>query len=744
MNKEKEVRERRLRPIYDAIDSGQYKQSIQLCTKLLKKNEDPLIVKALMGLTMQRMHKPEEAKKLADEVKAGKPTDESVLQALTLTYRALNLHGSIVEIYEVAADADPKNFELQAHLFMACARGGLYSKMQKVALRMNKATGTKLYLHWAISSILLQGKDKTNENAGMMLSLAEKMAKKAIEDNKLDELEELTLLLSILEEQGKLDEALTIVKGDLGDRIYKVDYDRKRVEMEFNIKLKRWKEIHSISKILLLNDTPDDWNLYTIHFDAIQKILEEEPSERTKLLEEGKAFIQDIIAKEKLNPRVRRGPFLSEFEFSKRFEEKPSEKIPDLVLNYFNLFGSKSCCFTDLRSYLCFIPSEKKDGLLSQLQQKADSIDLNVSAANNIRMNTCIAQIKWCIESYQHPFNTPPSEITIVDKWIEAYEKSLPYGKSLEVTELQYGDDYVLLAAHLLIYQYKLTGDRAYLLQAVALLQYGNKNSKYNFQMKLLAIRIYAILGVYNRLSEIYTSLDVKHIQQDTISFFLVDNTLNLGAFDKAIHSYAEVESFYESNRNETPEMVVLAYKHGTFSKTSEFTRFYQRIDQSIHKAVVQVEGIRHDLLFADQLPHHTEAKLNPLDACIQQLAHLDDDLLLNTEGFLKSRFDNRDFRVMIHFNGVDQRSIMLELQTEYAKNIDWYQVNTQVFKILKKVAKKDTNVLELVAELEKLVAEKEISKSEKIRAKAVILGTKIFNCKDTFSLVLFFCLIIK
>jgi len=39
------------------------------------------------------------------------------------------------------------------------------------------------------------------------------------------------------------------------------------------------------------------------------------------------------------------------------------------------------------------------------------------------------------------------------------------------------------------------------------------------------------------------------------------------------------------------------------------------------------------------------------------------------------------------------------------------------------------------VAELEKLVAEKEISKSEKIRAKAVILGTKIFNSQTPLSL---------
>ena len=74
----------------DALDNGQFKQALQLCTKLLKKQEDHAIVKALMGLAYVRMDKKQEALQNADEARLMKPTDEETLQALTYTYKPLN------------------------------------------------------------------------------------------------------------------------------------------------------------------------------------------------------------------------------------------------------------------------------------------------------------------------------------------------------------------------------------------------------------------------------------------------------------------------------------------------------------------------------------------------------------------------------------------------------------------------------------------------------------------------------
>ena len=90
--------------------------------------------------------------------------------------------------------------------------------------------------------------------------------------------------------------------------------------------------------------------------------------------------------------------------------------------------------------------------------------------------------------------------------------------------------------------------ERAYLAQAAAILERGINESKFNFQMKLLAIRIYAQLGVYQRVSELHHSLETRHVQLDTLSFFLVDNCMNLGAFDQTVDEMSNVQTFYDSN----------------------------------------------------------------------------------------------------------------------------------------------------------------------------------------------------
>ena len=96
-------------------------------------------------------------------------------------------------------------------------------------------------------------------------------------------------------------------------------------------------------------------------------------------------------------------------------------------------------------------------------------------------------------------------------------------GANLASSERQHGDDFLLLAAHELVDLYAHSGtatlrpfalrgilltvlclclwtlagsgEIAYLLYSLALLEQGLKVSQYNFQMRLLAMRIYARLG---------------------------------------------------------------------------------------------------------------------------------------------------------------------------------------------------------------------------------------------------------
>ena len=68
-------------------------------------------------------------------------------------------------------------------------------------------------------------------------------------------------------------------------------------------------------------------------------------------------------------------------------------------------------------------------------------------------------------------------------------------GKSLEKTERQYGDDYVVLAAHALLKKYREKQDVAFILHAIVLLETALAKSIYNFQFKIMLIRLYLIIG---------------------------------------------------------------------------------------------------------------------------------------------------------------------------------------------------------------------------------------------------------
>lgn len=117
-------------------------------------------------------------------------------------------------------------------------------------------------------------------------------------------------------------------------------------------------------------------------------------------------------------------------------------------------------------------------------------------------------------------------------------------GKTLEKTERQHGDDYVVLAAHVLLEKYREEKDIAFILHAIVLLESALSKSIYNFQFKMALIRLYLIIGksgcggvgcwqitvpllsvltpcpvgAYDPAHRIFATLDIKHIQFDTLT----------------------------------------------------------------------------------------------------------------------------------------------------------------------------------------------------------------------------------
>lgn len=74
---------------------------------------------------------------------------------------------------------------------------------------------------------------------------------------------------------------------------------------------------------------------------------------------------------------------------------------------------------------------------------------------------------------------------------------------------------------------------RQLLVEACALLEQGLLRSGFNFQFRLLLVRLYHRLGACPRLLDHYDALDVKHVQHDSLSHLVLQPMLDAVATDK-------------------------------------------------------------------------------------------------------------------------------------------------------------------------------------------------------------------
>eukprot|EP00795_Rhopilema_esculentum_P015119 gene15119-6303_t len=212
-----DVNERRLRPIYDALDNLNNKLAIQLADKILKKQKDLHCAKALKALALLRSNRLPECLELQEELKRINVWDDSILQCMTMTYKEMQKPEEIATIYELAVAQHKNNEEFLSHLFMAYVRIGNNLKQQKTAMSLHKSFPLKNpYYFWAVMSIYMQALTSEDEKAvkAMLLPLAERMVAKYVKDNKIEAEAEVQLYLMILEKAEKYERAFTILSDE--------------------------------------------------------------------------------------------------------------------------------------------------------------------------------------------------------------------------------------------------------------------------------------------------------------------------------------------------------------------------------------------------------------------------------------------------------------------------------------------------------------------------------------------------
>lgn len=78
--------------------------------------------------------------------------------------------------------------------------------------------------------------------------------------------------------------------------------------------------------------------------------------------------------------------------------------------------------------------------------------------------------------------------------------------------------------------------------------------SKHNYQLKLVLIRVYELLGAFSCAVAIYNTMGIKHVQHDTMSHFITDRAVSFGQFNDALSQLYGAHEIYHSNEAEVCE----------------------------------------------------------------------------------------------------------------------------------------------------------------------------------------------
>ncbi|KAJ8975262.1 hypothetical protein NQ317_008828 [Molorchus minor] len=614
VHQDNSVVERRLRPIYDWLDSGNNKKALQECEKVLRKTSNLLCAKALKALTLHRMGKENESRELLETLTKEQPTDDATLQAMMLCYREMQDLEKICKLYENAVKLDPTNEELHTHLFMSYVRISDFKSQQQSAMTLYKAKPKNPYYCWAIMSIILQAtrgegaKDPTKRK--LLLCLAERMFYKLITENKVDAEQEVQLYIMILELLEKYEDILKVLDGPLSVKLQCSNVPQNR--LKYLKKLKWWNYINLLCKAVLIEQV-DRWDIWKDYINSVFEIIlsgkklnnnEEYAVHESELEsvddspEKAHEFICRIVEDGVENGYLLRGPYLARFELGSKLHEQNLNSTDllgdttELFIEYFRKFGHKPCCVTDLRTYLKLLDADKKTELSSRLVKDVGISSTSVpQTEHQMQRHLCALQLSMLCGSHRN-LSADHLKALITALSLHYQHGYQSYGKNLLSTDLGPSDPYALMAAHVLYNLAQTEKSSDSVIIALILLENLLKNSPSNFHAKLLVIRLYHTLGCGLSAHDMYNNLDVKHLQLDSLGYIHCARLQTTGLFSLCSILFDLTLKFFSSNYKDSSDHLTFSYKFGSFIKLDEFMDFRERLNNSLHYTLVAIDTI--------------------------------------------------------------------------------------------------------------------------------------------------------
>ncbi|KAL4067946.1 N-acetyltransferase B complex non catalytic subunit-domain-containing protein [Scleroderma yunnanense] len=630
--------ERQFRPIYESLDNGSNKSAIVSCNKLLKRYPNNILCKALKALALVRLQKVEESLLLSDEILSLKPLDEPTISAMMHVLKGLGRNTDLVMMCEEAYKSQPQNEEYGAQAFFAHVRAGNWKSAQQISTKMHKQFQEDRYLYWSVISAILQANDpSTPESMRLLLyKLAHRLITSSPTPSYLST-DRFYMHINILKELDLYDEAKTLLESDVGKAICSTSLACSQIRRDIWRKRELFKEEGTRAQDRLTEGDRNWLEFLSILDGTFHPIasIRDEASEQCKQecrenMDKARTFLADIAQKDGTKNRAA-ALALTELE-CRAYKHGLSDlsTVISSLEDYFSQFGDKACCFEDLKGYLDseIASSERWQSTLLSHRPSFESVD-SLQRLINIRkfQRHCLSEAEITVEA----------EITRGLQYLSEYMDGLTLGKGLPVTELQPADDLLLLSAHAFVSAWTLSGSEDPLYNAVIVLEFGLSKSRMSFLMRMMLIRIYRILGAPALALDHYRDMNVKRVQNDTLSHLILTRALTFSLAATGDLTYPteclESSQIYLLNAQETSDFIVRAFTAERYTQIPEFIEFEDRLENSLQRDVVKLEHVRMRLT-------HEQLHTDIIDMELIELKFIFDRL----------HHDNRDFVILPNY----------------------------------------------------------------------------------------------
>lgn len=612
-----------------------------LSASMSKYGRRPILL-SLLALCHARLEQRQEAFATCEEVAANRPTDTHILHTLSLVYRQLDFPHLVPPLYEQALSALPASpttpppEELLLALFFVYVSQHAYDQAQKTAIKLYTHYKQTHYLYYSATTQLLRASlpsllDPPPPALNKLLQLAYAMVRRAspVLSLRPDDVE---LLVVLLWRGGEADKAGELLEGDEGQlygAVYKEEWMRMKAEAwrrRGNRRRERdaWEE--------LMCEYEADWEYVTrwaqSHIERLGRREEGKTDEDEDNLSEEervahmRAVIEKLKADETNTAGRKRNPHLASVHLSHlllshllssttaqtSLSDDAYTPLLDDLIAYYTLYGSRSCFFPDVQSYLVTLPPTQRLLLLERMREVCGNdcqLDEQLGGdpkALQQRMGLLISYHQ-CSRALEMHLGLSEQELTdLALLFYRHYLLCSSHFSSPVSTARGMGEPFLSLFSCVIYDLYRVTSEPSYLFTAIVLLEQSLSFAPHNFDHLLLLMRLYChpALACISRAHELYTMLSIKQIQCESLSHLILHDTLRLSSFSHSSILLSQLRLIHTQYDREESQLLQLAYEQRRWVRVLECCEMRERMGRSWGRRWADEEKRWVDLLRLD------------------------------------------------------------------------------------------------------------------------------------------------